>query len=169
MTRIAILSDTHGYIDDKLFYYLESCDEVWHAGDIGDLDIVDRLKAKIKSRIVYGNIDNHILRVSVPEVLVFNCESVKVLIIHIAGKMGSYSPEVRKLIAEHKPGILVCGHSHILRVGFDKKHQLLYINPGAYGVHGFHSVRTLIRFIIDGKDIKNMEVIEIPRNTNLTL
>lgn len=169
MTRIAILSDTHGYIDDKLFYYLESCDEVWHAGDIGDLDIVDRLKAKIKSRIVYGNIDNHILRVSVPEVLVFNCESVKVLIIHIAGKMGIYSPEVRKLIAEHKPGILVCGHSHILKVGFDKKYQLLYINPGAYGLHGFHCIRTLIRFIIDGKDIKNMEVIEIPRNTNLTL
>lgn len=165
MTRVAIISDTHGYIDDKLFYYLDSCDEVWHAGDIGDLGIVDRLSSKKISRIVFGNIDNHLIRASVPEVLVFNCEQTKVLIIHIAGKMGSYTPELRKLITEHKPDILVCGHSHILKVGFDKKYQLLHINPGAYGVHGFHVVRTLIRFSIEGKDIKNMEVIEIPRNT----
>ena len=161
MTRIGLLSDTHSFLDPKVFNYFENCDEVWHAGDLGTIDIVDQLNHFKKSRIVFGNIDGHVIRATVNETEVFQIEEHKILMTHIAGKFGSYNSNVRDLIVKEKPTILICGHSHLLKVAFDKKYNLLYINPGACGKNGFHTVRTLIRFAIDGKEIKNLEVIEL--------
>jgi putative phosphoesterase len=165
MTRIGLLSDTHSYLDPKIFKYFEHCDEIWHAGDIGSIDIIDQLNQFKKTRIVFGNIDGHLIRATVKEAEVFQLENHKILIVHIAGKFESYNAMVREKIAIEKPSILVCGHSHLLKVAFDKKYNLLYINPGACGKNGFHTVRTIVRFVIDGSEIKNLEVIELqPRH-----
>ena len=165
MIRIGILSDTHSFLDPKIFTYFEHCDQVWHAGDIGSIEIIDQLNQFKKSKIVFGNIDGHVIRASVNESELFQVEDQKILIVHIAGKFGSYHANIRELIEKEKPTILVCGHSHLLKVAFDQKNKLFYINPGACGRIGFHAVRTIIRFVIDGTEIKNLEVIELlPRH-----
>jgi putative phosphoesterase len=161
MTRIGVLSDSHSDFDPKILHYFSDCDEIWHAGDIGNLLIIDKLKAVKKTRAVYGNIDNAKIRSEIPEVQIFEIENCKILITHIAGTFENYNKNVKNLIAENRPDILVCGHSHILKVAYDKTNQLLFINPGACGKSGFHQVRTLIRFNIDGSAIQDMEVIEL--------
>lgn len=165
MTRIGLLSDTHSYLDPKIFKYFEHCDEIWHAGDVGSMDIIDQLNQFKKTRIVFGNIDGHVIRSAVKETEIFQLEMHKILMVHIAGKFESYNAGVREKIVNENPSILVCGHSHLLKVAFDKKYNLLYMNPGACGKNGFHEVRTIIRFVIDGSDIKSLEVIELqPRH-----
>lgn len=161
MKKILLLSDTHSHFDEKLIKYIEGADEVWHAGDIGDLQVCERIEKLKPLRAVYGNIDDAVARKLYPEHAVFMCEEVKVLITHIGGYPGRYSPAARKLIRAEKPKIFICGHSHILKVMYDKENELLHLNPGAAGTHGFHQVKTVLRFCIDGADIKDLEVIEL--------
>jgi hypothetical protein len=160
MTKIGLLSDTHGFLDEKILVHFNDCDEVWHAGDFGH-GITTRLKAFKKLRGVYGNIDEPSVRAEFPEQLVFMCEEVNVLIRHIGGSPPRYNPETRKAIIQHKPQLFVCGHSHILKVMFDAQLHCLYMNPGAAGSQGWHKVRTILRFEIDGKKIQHCEVIEL--------
>jgi putative phosphoesterase len=160
MIRIGLISDTHGYLDEQVFEYFKDCDEVWHAGDFGN-DVAKRIKEKKSLKGVYGNIDGQDIRTEFPEQLVFMCEEVKVLLRHIGGSPPKYNPETRKELAIHKPLLFISGHSHILKVVYDDKINCLHINPGAAGRQGWHKVRTIIRFAIDGKDIKNCEVIEL--------
>lgn len=161
MKRIGVMSDTHGYLDPKIYKYFKEVDEIWHAGDVGDISVIDELKKFKPIKGVHGNIDDHIIRLEWPEHLLFLCENKKVLISHIGGKPYKYSPKSISQIKEHKPDIFVCGHSHILRVEFDKNINALWVNPGACGNKGFHKISTLIRFEIDGDKIQNMEVIEL--------
>ena len=161
MKRIGLLSDTHGFLDEAVYRYFEECDEVWHAGDIGTPEVSDKLAAFKPYKAVYGNIDGTELRKMHPAVLNFQCEQTDVLIIHIGGFPGKYAPEARKEIIDAKPKLFICGHSHILKVMFDKKFNLLHMNPGAAGNHGFHKVKTLLRFTIDGTQVKDLEAIEI--------
>ncbi|GHC55722.1 metallophosphoesterase family protein [Ulvibacter litoralis] len=163
MKKILLLSDTHSYIDDKVISYVKQADEVWHAGDIGDLKVTDTLKALKPLRAVYGNIDDAKARVEFPLNNRFYCEDVEVLITHIGGYPGRYSPAIREEIYSNPPRIFISGHSHILKVMNDKKRGILHMNPGAIGTHGFHQVRTMLRFEIDGKNIQNLEVIEFKR------
>ena len=160
MTRIGLISDTHGYFDEKVFDYFKDCDEVWHGGDFGER-VVESLKSFKTFKGVFGNIDDQKIRVEFPEQLVFNCEQVKVMIRHIGGSPPNYNPETRKELAIHKPQLFISGHSHILKVVYDDKINCLHINPGAAGKQGWHKVRTIIRFAIDGSDIKNCEIIEL--------
>jgi uncharacterized protein len=160
MTRVGIISDTHGYLDEKVLAYFKDCDEVWHAGDFGK-SIVERFKSFKTFKGVFGNIDEQEIRYEFPEQLVFHCEKVKVLIRHIGGSPPNYDPETRKQLALHKPQLFISGHSHILKVIYDDKINCLHINPGAAGKQGWHKVRTLIRLAIDGSNIKNCEVIEL--------
>lgn len=161
MTRILLLSDTHSHIDDVILKYVGQADEVWHAGDIGNVTVTDTIKNLKPLKAVYGNIDDAQARIEFPETLVFTCENVKVLITHIGGYPGKYSPKARAAILANGPKLFICGHSHILKVMWDKKHNLLHLNPGAAGKHGFHTVRTMLRFVIDGEEIKNLEIIEL--------
>lgn len=161
MTRIGLISDTHNYLDEAVFEHFKNCDEIWHAGDFGTAAIADELKAFRPLRGVYGNIDGPDIRNEYPEVLHFECEQVKVLMLHIGGYPGRYSPEAKKQLQLHRPGLFITGHSHILKVMYDDKLQCLHMNPGAAGRQGWHKVRTLVRFVIDGKDMKNCEVIEL--------
>jgi uncharacterized protein len=161
MKRIGLLSDTHGYLDKKIPEYFSACDEIWHAGDFGSETIAKELSAFKPLRGVYGNIDGNDIRNQYPLQLFFICEEVKVLIIHIGGTPSWYQPEAKRLIEEHKPDLFICGHSHILKVMQDKKNGLLYMNPGAAGKSGFHKVRTILRFSINGKKIEDLEVIEL--------
>lgn len=161
MKRIGVISDTHGYLDEKVFKYFEECDEIWHAGDIGNLEVTDKLAAFKPLRAVWGNIDGTKARVSFPEKNRFILEGVDVLIVHIAGRPYAYPQPLRDELKANPPKVLVCGHSHILRVEFDKRLKMLYINPGAAGFHGVHKVKTLIRFTLDNGEIKNMEAIEL--------
>ncbi len=161
MLKIGLLSDTHACWDEKYRIYFSSCDEIWHAGDIGSPEILNRLEAIKPVRAVSGNIDGHIIRSMCPKDLRFKAEEVDVWITHIGGYPGRYAPEVRPEIFNHPPNLFICGHSHILKVQYDKNLQLLHINPGAAGKYGFHQVRTLVRFAIDGKEIKDLEVIEL--------
>jgi hypothetical protein len=163
MVKIGLLSDTHSSIHPKILNFFEDCQEIWHAGDWGNISTLDILTQKWKVRGVYGNIDDAKIRLEFKEYDVFSIENVKVLIIHIGGYPGRYSLEARKLISTEKPKIFISGHSHICKVMYDKKNNLLHINPGAAGNSGFHHVITAIRFIIDGDEIKNLEVLEIPR------
>jgi len=161
MSRIALLSDTHGHLDPDIFKYFDSCDQIWHAGDIGTIAVCDELK-KIKPLIaVYGNIDGQDIRKIYPQNQRFFCEGVDVLITHIGGYPDRYSYEAKQLIQAKPPKLFICGHSHILKVMFDKKFNLLHINPGAAGVYGFHKVKTLVRFTIEAENIKDLEVIEL--------
>jgi putative phosphoesterase len=163
LTKILLLSDTHSYIDADILKYVKLADEVWHAGDIGDLKVTDAI-AKLKPlRAVFGNIDDSKARLEFPLNNRFHCEEVDVLITHIGGYPGRYSPAIRDEIYKNPPRIFISGHSHILKVMNDKKRGILHMNPGAAGTHGFHKVRTMLRFEIDGNDIKNLEVIEFSR------
>jgi putative phosphoesterase len=163
MLRIGLISDTHSFINPRILEFFSTCDEIWHAGDIGNIETADKLAAYKPLKAVYGNIDGMELRVSYPKIQLFKCDGIKVLITHIGGYPGRYEKEVRQLIEFEKPGLFICGHSHILKVLFDKKHELLYINPGAAGNSGFHHVITCVRFVIDGKDIRDLEVFEKQR------
>lgn len=166
MTRIALLSDTHNYLDPRIFKYIEPCDQVWHAGDIGTVAVADAL-LKIKPLVaVYGNIDGQDVRKIYPKDQRFMCEGVDVWITHIGGYPDRYSLDVKEKITRNPPRLFICGHSHILKVMPDKKLGLLHINPGAAGNHGFHKVKTMVRFTIDNANIKDLEVIELgPRAT----
>ncbi|MEW2921363.1 metallophosphoesterase family protein [Muricauda sp. ANG21] len=161
MTKILLLSDTHGHIDSTILKYAALADEIWHAGDIGSLSVTDKLKALKPVRGVYGNIDDHIIQKEFPEHNRFMCEGVDVWITHIGGYPGSYNVRMRDEIRMNPPKLFISGHSHILKVMNDKKLGLLHMNPGACGKHGFHQVRTMLRFVIDGKNISNLEVVEL--------
>jgi putative phosphoesterase len=163
MTKIGLISDTHGFLDPKIYQYLQHVDEIWHAGDVGSIQVIDELNAFKKTRGVFGNIDDHLLRLVWPEHLFFMCEKKRVLISHIGGKPGKYRQDSYAMIKQHKPDIFVCGHSHTLLVQYDKHINALWLNPGACGNKGFHKVSTLIRFEIDGDKIQNMEVIELKK------
>ncbi len=166
MTRIGLISDTHSFLDENVFKHFENCNEIWHAGDFGDIEIANRLKdaTAFSRRIlrgVYGNIDANNIRTVYPEQLVFTCEEVKVMMRHIGGSPPRYNPETKRELLVQQPQLFISGHSHILKVMYDDKLKCLHINPGAAGKHGWHKVRTIIRFAIDGSDIKNCEVIEL--------
>lgn len=161
MTRIGLLSDTHAYWDEKYREYFSSCDEIWHAGDIGSDALAAQLAELKPLRAVYGNIDGQSTRLQYPKVARFRVEEVEVMMMHIGGYPGRYNPEIRKELYDSRPNLFIAGHSHILKVAFDKNLNCLHINPGAAGKSGFHQVRTLIRFVIDGSAIKDLEVIEI--------
>lgn len=161
MTRIGLISDTHGYLDEAVFKYFESCDEIWHAGDFGSLQLADQLAAFKPLRGVYGNIDGKDVRMVYPLHQRFQCESVAVWMTHIGGYPDKYHPDIRKEIYANPPGLFIAGHSHILKVVFDKKINCLHINPGAAGKQGWQQVRTLIRFCISAEKIHTLEVIEL--------
>jgi putative phosphoesterase len=161
MKKILLLSDTHSHIDDTILKYVRQADEVWHAGDIGDLSVTDAFKKEKPLRAVYGNIDSNEARLEFPLNNRFMCEGVDVWITHIGGYPGKYNQAVREEITMNPPKLFICGHSHILKVQFDQKLNLLHMNPGAAGVSGFHQVRTMLRFEIDGDKIQSLEVIEI--------
>ncbi len=164
MKTIGVISDTHGTLDGKFLEFFGDCDQVWHAGDIGSTDVLTDLKSVIPEvYAVYGNIDDWQVRAEVPEVQQFEVEGKKVMITHICGTPLKYNTTVRRLIAEYRPDILVCGHSHILKVAYDEKNRLLFINPGAAGFSGFHKVRTAVKFVIDNGEIKDLKVMELPR------
>lgn len=162
MKQIGILSDTHGYWDDRYVDYFKDCDEVWHCGDIGDYAIIERIKEEIPVvRAVCGNIDHGTVRRQCNELEIFQCEGVKVLLTHIGGYPGHWSKGMKNLLKENHINLMVDGHSHILKVIYDKELELLHINPGAAGQQGWHKVRTLIRLKIDGTDIRDCEIIEL--------
>ena len=163
MTRILLLSDTHSHIDEQILKYVQQADEVWHAGDIGDIEVTDTLKKLKPLKGVYGNIDNHEVRAEFPENNRFMCEGVDVLITHIGGYPGHYKSRIREVLQNNPPKLFICGHSHILKVIWDKNLGLLHMNPGAAGKHGFHQVRTMLRFVIDGEQIKDLEIIELDK------
>ncbi len=163
MTRIGLLSDTHGYWDDRYLHYFEPCDEIWHAGDIGAPEVADRLKAFRPFRAVYGNIDGQPLRTDYPETARFTVAGTDVLMKHIGGYPGKYDRSVRTLLASCPPRLFVSGHSHILKVQYDPRLHLLHINPGAAGIYGFHQVRTLVRFCMDQGEFSDLEVIELQK------
>ncbi|MBZ4652481.1 MAG: hypothetical protein JG761_1281 [Proteiniphilum sp.] len=161
MKRIGLLSDTHGYWDDKYVTYFAPCDEIWHAGDIGSMELADRFEALKPFRAVYGNIDDYKTRAAYPQTLRFTLEKVDVLMTHIGGYPGRYDPSIRAQLYARPPKLFIAGHSHILKVMYDKKLECLHMNPGAAGKYGFHRVRTLLRFVLDEGDIRELEVIEI--------
>ncbi|MDG5492612.1 metallophosphoesterase [Psychroserpens sp. SPM9] len=163
MTKILLLSDTHSYIDDAILKYVKQADEVWHAGDIGDLQVTDKIKALKPLRAVYGNIDDAKARTEFPENNRFMCEDIDVWITHIGGYPPKYNSRTRDVIKANPPRIFISGHSHILKVMPDKRYNLIHMNPGAVGKHGFHKIRTMLRFTIDGNKIENLEVIEFPK------
>ena len=163
MKKILLISDTHGYIDDRIIQYAKQSDETWHAGDIGELKVTDELKKVTTLRAVHGNIDNNKIRAEYPENLRFQIEEMKIWITHIGGYPNKYNQRIRQEINSNPPDIFICGHSHILKIINDNKLDLLHINPGAIGKHGFHHVRTMIRFEIMNSKIQNLEVIEFKR------
>ena len=163
MKKILLISDTHGYIDEKIIKYANKVDEIWHAGDIGDISVTDKLKKIKPLKAVYGNIDDHKIRAEFPLHNRFICEKVDVWITHIGGYPKRYNPNIIEELKSNPPNLFICGHSHILKVINDKKLDLLHINPGAIGKHGLHRVRTMIQFEINGKKIENLSVIEFKR------
>ena len=163
MKKILLLSDTHSHFDETILKYVKLADEVWHAGDIGDLMVTDEIQKLKLLRAVYGNIDDDKARMEFPLNNRFMCEGVDVWITHIGGYPGKYNQAIREEINQNPPKLFICGHSHILKVQFDKKLNLMHMNPGAVGIHGFHQVRTMLRFEIVGDKIQNLEVIEIDK------
>ena len=161
MTSIGLISDTHHFLDETVFEHFKNCDEIWHGGDFGTIEIADKLNAFRPLKGVYGNIDGPDVRKMYPEQLVFKCEDVTVMMRHIGGYPPKYNRETKKELLIHQPQLFISGHSHILKVMYDEKLQCLHMNPGAAGKQGWHKVRTLIRFVIDGKEMKNCEVIEL--------
>lgn len=161
--KILLLSDTHSYIDEKILKHVKNADEVWHAGDIGNLEVTEQIKNLKPLRAVFGNIDGTEARKEFPLHQIFFCEQVKVLMTHIGGYPGKYANGIKSLLNKERPQIFISGHSHILKVQYDQSLQVLHLNPGAAGIYGHHQVRTMIRFEIEGKDIKNMEIIELKK------
>lgn len=161
MTRIGLISDTHSYLDDAVFKHFDNCDEIWHAGDFGTLALAEQLAAFKPLKGVYGNIDDKDIRLVYPEHQRFKCESVEVWMTHIGGYPGRYSPLVKPEIYNNPPQLFITGHSHILKVIYDKKINCLHVNPGAAGKQGWHKVRTLLRFSITDEKIHGMEIIEL--------
>ena len=159
--KIGLLSDTHGHLDQRIFTHFKDCDEIWHAGDIGTIEVLEALENFKPTRAVFGNIDGNQLRLATKEDLWFECEELKIWITHIGGYPPKYNKRTNALLKKESPDLFICGHSHILKIIRDPKNNLLHINPGAAGVHGFHQVRTLVRFDIEGKEIKNLQVIEL--------
>ena len=164
MTRVALVSDTHGRIDDVFDKYLKECDLILHAGDYGDWSVIDKLRSFAPVKLVSGNIDSPFYRKEAPLVLRFNIEELSFLMMHIGGYPGKYSKNAKMELALQKPDVFVCGHSHILRIIYDNKLEMLTLNPGAMGVEGFHNVRSIICFDVDGKNISNMRTVTFPRN-----
>jgi len=164
MKKIGILSDTHGYIHPGVSDFFKGCDEIWHAGDIGNIETADQLSKLKPLKAVSGNIDDTVIRSEFPEHELFTCENVKVLMIHIGGYPGRYSQKARQLIQLYHPKLFISGHSHILKVMPDKKYQLLHINPGAAGKYGLHKKITMVRLTIEGDQIKDLDVFEASRN-----
>jgi len=164
MKQIVLLSDTHHTLDDRFFSHFENADEIWHAGDIGGLEITNKLKEFAPLKAVWGNIDDKIIRTEFKENLYFKCEEVNVIITHIGGYPGKYDKTILPIIEQKKPDLFISGHSHILKVMYDKKHKLLHMNPGAIGDYGIHKVKTILCFTIDGKEIKDLQVVEFPRS-----
>ncbi|MBR5643371.1 MAG: metallophosphoesterase family protein [Salinivirgaceae bacterium] len=165
MTKIGLLSDTHAHFDSTMRAFLEPCDQLWHAGDIGSLSLLDDLRNFKPTVAVFGNIDDSHVRLAVPEFQIFSVEQVKIVMTHIGGYPGRYEPKVRRLLETEKPQIFVSGHSHILKVMYDKQLQCLHLNPGASGLSGFNPKRTMLRFTIDGSNIKDLEVWEKGKNS----
>ncbi|MBC8265753.1 MAG: metallophosphoesterase family protein [Flavobacteriales bacterium] len=163
MKVIGLISDTHGFLDNRFLTHLKKCDEIWHAGDIGSLEVVKNLKKIAPLKAVFGNIDDHKIRLEFPENLRFMCEQVDVFITHIGGYPGRYDKRVKKELHRNPPTLFICGHSHILKVMNDKKLGILHMNPGAAGNSGLHKVKTMLRFTINEKEITNLEVIELKR------
>lgn len=161
MTRIGLISDTHGYMDDRILHHLKGVDEIWHAGDIGDLSVTDALMSVAPMRVVYGNIDGAKLRAEFPLHQRFRLEEMRIWMTHIGGPVGRYDYRIRERMFKDKPEIFVCGHSHICKVQMDKKLGTIYMNPGAAGRHGFHKVRTMLRFNLDKGELKDLEVVEL--------
>lgn len=161
MAKILLLSDTHSYMDDTILKQMEDCDEVWHAGDIGNLSVCDKIKAIKPLRAVWGNIDNHEARAEYKEELIFEIEGKKVWMIHIGGYPGRYTAKIKKKLQTLRPDIFICGHSHILKVIYDKELQLLHLNPGSCGIYGIHQIRTLLKFEIKDNHISNMQIVEL--------
>ena len=163
--RIGLLSDTHGWWDDRYIEYFQECDEIWHAGDIGSMELAQRLTEIRPLRAVCGNCDGGDLRRMYPKVLRWSCEGADVLMTHIGGYPGRYDPHIRQQLYARPPQLFISGHSHILKVQYDQRLQLLHINPGAAGLQGWHQVRTLVRFVADAGQFRDLEVIEIPRSS----
>ncbi len=160
--RVGLISDTHGFLDTKVFDYFEKCDEVWHAGDVGSVDIIEALRAFKPLKGVYGNIDDLQVQSLFPEDQKFNCEGFSIWMTHIGGAPPRYNPRVKKELALSVPDIFICGHSHILRIKRDPTFSnMLYLNPGAAGNHGFHTMRTIVRFTLEQKAIRDLEVIDL--------
>lgn len=160
--KVGLLSDTHGFLDQAVFEHFKNCDEVWHAGDIGDEALLKQLELFKPVRAVFGNIDNRTLQHKLPEDLWLTVEGLTIWMTHIGGAPPNYNPRIKKILSERIPDIFICGHSHILRIKRDPKfHNMLYLNPGAAGNHGFHHIKTLVRFELKEKEIRNMEVIEL--------
>jgi putative phosphoesterase len=168
MKKILLISDTHGHLDEKLIKYIQQSDEVWHAGDIGNLEVCRSIEKLKPLKAVWGNIDGAEARKNYQEDLVFNCENVKVYITHIGGYPNKYNSRALELIKKEKPDVFICGHSHILKVMHDKSLNLLHMNPGAAGLSGFHLVKTALLFDIENKDVKNLRIIELgPKTTSI--
>ena len=161
MTRIGLISDTHSYLDETVFKHFENCDEIWHGGDFGTIELAKKLSSFKPLKAVYGNIDDKDISSVYPENLFFQCEEVKVFMTHIGGYPPKYNSRVKPLIQEYKPQLFISGHSHILKVMYDDKLQCLHMNPGAAGNQGWQKVRTIITFVIDGKNMKDCNVIEL--------
>lgn len=163
MIRIGLISDTHSFLDENVFTHFKKCDEIWHAGDFGNNELAKQLadQSGLPLKGVYGNIDGNDIRTIYPEQLVFMCEGVKVMMRHIGGSPPKYNPETRKELAIHKPQLFICGHSHILKVMYDPAIACLHMNPGAAGKQGWHKMRTIITFVVDGKEMKDCNVIEL--------
>ncbi len=163
MKKIGLLSDTHCHIPTRMSDFFKDCDEIWHAGDIGDISTADRIEELKYIRAVFGNIDGGVLRLRYPEYQFFEIEKVKVLMTHIGGYHGHYSRKAKQLILQYRPQLFISGHSHILKIIYDHKNQLLHINPGAAGNSGFHKKITLVRFVINGNNISDLEILDIDR------
>jgi hypothetical protein len=161
LIRVGLISDTHSFLDDAIFKHFENCDEIWHAGDFGDLVLAKKLAEFKPMKGVYGNIDGSEIRAVYPEELSWKAEEVNVFMKHIGGYPGRYTPEVKNELSKLQTQLFICGHSHILKVMYDEKFHCLHMNPGAAGKQGWHKVRTIIRFVVDGKEMKNCEVIEL--------
>ncbi len=163
MTRIGLLSDTHGYLDKRVFEYFKDVDEIWHAGDIGSAEVLQALREFKPTRAVYGNMDSGDVRYSLSEFYRFRIEDVNVLMTHIGGYPGRYNPWLLPMFAKEKPNLFVCGHSHILKVQYDSTYGFLTMNPGAAGKQGWQTVQTLLRFTIDKEKMMDLEVIELAK------
>ena len=163
MKKILLISDTHGFIDKNILKYVKNADEVWHAGDIGSLEVIEQIEQIKPLRAVYGNIDDKTIRAEFPLDNIFTIEQVKVWITHIGGYPNRYNFRIKEALIQNPPNLFISGHSHILKVQYDKKLNLLHMNPGAVGKYGIHTIRTMLRFEIEKKEIKNLEVIELTK------